>query len=202
MSPRVSAVPPSFLGRTLYPKVTVAEYHEMINNGVFSEGDPVELLDGYLVTKMSRNAPHDSAVRRLGNRLPALLPAGWVSQGQCAITLPESEPEPDGAIMRGSEATFDHRKPEPSDLSVVIEVSDSSLLLDRREKGQIYARAGIPVYWVINVVDRQVEVYSDPDATANPPAYRARTDYHVGDQFPIALDGKVVGSIPVSELLP
>lgn len=202
MTTRVTTVPPSYLGRTLYPRVSVDEYHEMIKNGVLGEGDPVELLDGYLVTKMSRNAPHDSAVRRLGNRLPGLLPSGWVSQMQCAITLPQSEPEPDAAIMRGSESTFDSRHPTPADLSVVIEVADSSLYLDRKEKSAIYARAAVPVYWIVNVADRQVEVYSNPDAAADPPRYRDRTDYRPGDQLPVTLDGILAATIAVADLLP
>ncbi len=202
MNPRLSTPPPSYLGRTLYPRVTIAEYHQMIKDGVFVDGDPVELLEGYLVQKMSHNTPHGLAVQKLTKRLVRLAPPGWEPRCQLPITLPDSEPEPDGVLVRGDEPTFAAHHPLPTEIGLVIEIADSSLQSDRRDKGRIYARAGIPVYWVINVADRQIEVYSDPDTAADPPAYRIRTDYRPGDQLPITLDGNQVGTIAVNELLP
>ena len=202
MTTRIATVPPSFLPRTLYPKVSVDEYHQMIKNGVFDDGDPIELLEGYLVQKMSHNTPHATAVHKLNKRLQRLVPSGWEARSQLPITLSDSEPDPDGVLARGDEATFATHHPLPAELGLVIEVADSSRYADRREKGRIYARAGIPVYWIVNVVDRQVEVYTDPDPTANPPAYGTRTDYKPGDQLPITLDGQQAGTIAVSELLP
>lgn len=202
MTTRVAAVPPSFLARALYPKVTVAEYREMILNGTFTDGDPIELLEGYLVQKMSRNDPHETSLRRLTNRLPKWMPPGWCFQIQGAIESSDSQPEPDGAILRGADSDHDGTIPKPDVIGLVLEVSDSSLYIDRNDKGRIYARAGIPVYWIINVANRRIEVYTDPDATADPPAYRTRTDYAPGDSVPITLDGAAAGTIPVSELVP
>jgi Uma2 family endonuclease len=102
--------------------------------------------------------------------------SGWRAQTQLPITLADSEPEPDGALVRGDRRTFDHRKPVPDDFGVVIEVADTSLRFDRLVKLEDYARAGIPVYWIVNLVDGQVEVYADPEPAATPPAYRTRTD--------------------------
>ncbi len=202
MTTRVAPVPQSFLTRALYPKVTVAEYHQMIKDGVFEDGDPIELLEGYLVQKMSHNTPHGVGVQWLDKRLHRLLLNGWEVRIQLPITLSDSEPEPDGVVARGDDRTFLAHHPLPDEIGLVAEVADSSRYSDRREKGRVYARAGIPVYWIINVVDRQIEVYTDPDATANPPAYRTRTDYAPGDAVPITLDGAAVGTIPVSELVP
>ena len=202
MTTRIATVPLSFLSRTLYPKVTVAEYHQMIQDGVFDDGDPIELLEGYLVQKMSHNTPHASAVHKLNKRLMRLAPAGWEARSQLPITLSDSEPEPDGVLAKGDEATFATHHPLPGELGLVVEVADTSRYADRREKGRIYARAGIPVYWIVNVADRQIEVYTDPDTTANPPAYRTRTDHKPGDTVPITLDGAQVGTIAVDELLP
>jgi Uma2 family endonuclease len=199
---RIAAVPPSFLSRALYPRVTVAEYREMINNGTFTDGDPIELLEGYLVQKMPRNDPHETSLRRLTNRLPRWIPAGYCFQIQAAIELSDSQPEPDGAILRGADSDHDGTIPKPDVICLLFEVSDSSLHTDRSDKGRIYARAGIVVYWIINVADKQIEVYTDPDTTAEPPAYRTRTDYRPGDAVPITLDGAAIGTIPVSELLP
>jgi Uma2 family endonuclease len=174
----------------------------MIASGLLMEGEPVELLEGYLVEKHVRNPPHDGSVTRLTNRLPGHLPSSWVTRIQCAVALGESEPEPDGAVVRGDVTSYDTRLPTAADFGVIIEVSDSSLAFDQRDKGRIYARAGIPVYWIVNVADKQVEVYTDPDPAANPPAYRTRTDYRPGDSVPIVLDGQPAGSIAVSDLIP
>jgi Uma2 family endonuclease len=116
--------------------------------------------------------------------------------------LTDSEPEPDFSFVRGDERTYLTRFPGPGEIGLVGEVSDSSLQFDRTEKGRIYARAGIPVYWIINVADRQIEVYTNPDTTANPPAYTTRTDYKPGDTVPITLDGNAAGTILTAELLP
>src|SRR5439155_15243835 len=164
--------------------------------------DRVELLEGYVVTKMPQNTPHGGAVARLTVRVPRRLPAGWTIRPQLPVTLSGSEPEPDLAVVRGDETSYDTRHPGPSDFGILIEVADSSLLTDRRDKGRIYARESIPVYWIVNLVDRQVEVYTDPDPAASPPAYRTRTDYRPGDAVPIALDGQPAGSIPVADLIP
>lgn len=185
-----------------FKRFTPAQYHALIHSGIIQEGEPVELLEGFLVEKGMRNPPHDGAVTRLTNRLPRRLPADWVTRIQCAISLGESEPEPDGAIVRGDDTSYDTRLPSASDFGIVIEVSDSTLVFDRRDKGRIYARAGIPAYWIVNVADKQIEVYSDPDTNANPPAYKTRTDYKPGDAVPITLDGQLAGIVPASELLP
>jgi len=179
---------------------TVAEYHEMIRVGVLTTEDRVELINGYLVNKMPQNDPHASTVRRLTEDLVRVVPPGWLASSQLPITLADSEPEPDGAVVRGGRRTYDHRKPGPADFGVVIEVADSSLRFDRLVKLEDYAVAGIPVYWIVNLVDGQVEVYTGP--TATPPAYRTRTDYRPGDAVPLVLDGTTVGTISVSDLLP
>jgi Uma2 family endonuclease len=185
-----------------FRRFTVAEYHELIRIGVLTTEDRVELIGGYLVNKMPQNDPHASTVQRLTDDLVRLVPAGWRAWVQLPITLADSEPEPDGAVVRGDRRTYDHRKPSPSDFGVVIEVADTSLRFDRVVKSDDYARAGIPVYWIINLVDSRVEVYTDPDPVSTPAAYRTRTDYASGQDVPLVLDGVTVGSIPVADLLP
>jgi Uma2 family endonuclease len=198
---RIAPVPPSFLARTLYPRVTVEQYHQMIEDGVFEDGEPIELVEGYLVLKMSHNSPYANAVAKLTKRLIRLAPEGWEVRSQLPITFPDSEPEPDAVLARGDETTFTDRHPEPADIALVIEVADSSRYADRTEKLRMYARAGVPVYWIVNVADKQVEVYCDPDAGATPPAYRTRTDYKPGDSAPVVLDGTAVAHLPVAELV-
>lgn len=193
--------PPPLLSAAGFKRFTPDQYHILIDSGIIMEGEPVELLEGYLVEKGIRNPPHEMSLRRLSARLPRHL-TGWFLQIQGAISLGESEPEPDGAVLRGDETACDGRLPTVTDFGIIIEVSDSTLAFDRRDKGRIYARAGIPVYWVINVADRQIEVYSDPDIVTHPPVYRTRVDYRPGDQLPITLDGVQSGHIAVNDLLP
>lgn len=181
---------------------SVPEYRKMFDLGVISREEKLELLDGYLVLKMGQNPPHRNAMTRLVYCLPPRLPAGWVYMVNSTVETEVFEPEPDGLIVRGEVRDYEDRNPVPADFGIVIEVSDSSLFMDRTGKGRTFAREGIPVYWIVNVVDKQIEVYSDPDAGADPPAYRTRTDYKPGDAVPIALDGAVAGTVPARELLP
>jgi Uma2 family endonuclease len=181
---------------------TSAEYHRMLDLGIINREEKLELLDGYLVLKMSQNPPHRTAVTCLSYRLPSGLPAGWLVMVHCPTSLGDMDPEPDGVVVRGDIADYASREPVAADFGIVIEVSDSTLEMDRSAKGRLYARHGLPVYWIINVADEQVEVYSDPDTSADPPEYRTRHDYKPGDAVPITLDGNVVGTIPAAELLP
>ena len=179
-----------------------AEYHRMFDLGILARDEKLELLDGYLVLKMGQSNAHRGAVLRLAANLPARLPAGWLVMTQMPVSVGIMDPEPDGSVVRGALADYDARDVVEADFGIVIEVSDSTLGMDRVAKGRLYARAGIPGYWIVNVADRQIEVYTNPDTAADPPAYRTRTDYRHGDAVPITLDGNAVGAIPVSELLP
>ncbi len=92
--------------------------------------------------------------------------------------------------------------PTAADVGLVAEVADSTLNRDRNDKGRIYARAGIPIYWIINLVDSQVEVYTLPSGPTSSPSYGQQQDYQAGSDIPLVLDGAPVASIPVLELLP
>jgi Uma2 family endonuclease len=183
-------------------RFTVAEYHDWGRRGLLTEKDRVVLIEGYLVNKPVKNPPHETTVNRLRKRLDRLLPAGWDSRIQASVTLADSEPEPDYAVVRGSDADYAGRHPGPADIGLVVEVADSSLAADRTDAQRMYAAAGIAVYWIVNIPDRQVEVYTDPDPAAAPPAYRTRTDYRPGDAVPVSLDGVPVGSVAVADVLP
>ncbi len=183
-------------------RFSVAEYHKMIEIGVLTEDDNLELLDGYLVHKMSRNPPHDAAIQKILKRLFRILPSDWDLRIQSAVTLSHSEPEPDLAIVRGDETRYLTNHPGPADIGLVIEVADSTLASDRIDKGRIYAEAGIACYWIVNLVDRQIEVYTLPSAATAAPAFAQRQDYHLGDDVPLMLDAIVAANIPVRELPP
>ena len=136
------------------------EYDRLIDLGVF-EGDNLELIGGQLVVAEPKGAYHSSAVSTVEYALRAVLPPGWIVRTQASISLDdESEPEPDVVVVPGRPG--DYRHEHPSCPPLVIEVSDSSLAFDRRHKGSLFARAGIQDYWIVNLVDRVLEVHRDP----------------------------------------
>jgi Uma2 family endonuclease len=185
-----------------FRRFTVAEYHEIIRAGILTEDDNLELIEGYLVHKMSRNPPHDGSLYATQAALLRLIATGWVCRIQCAITLSDSEPEPDLAIVRGDVRTYFTRHPGPADFGIVIEVADATLTSDRLDKARMYAKASIPEFWIVNLIDRQVEVYTAPSGPGATPAYAKRQDYPNGASVPLVLDGKQLGQLPVADLLP
>jgi Uma2 family endonuclease len=174
------------------------EYERLVASGVFAEDEPFELLDGYLVLKMPKNPPHDACLQLLEEALRGVLPSGWCVRNQSTLRLPSSRPEPDLCIVRGNARTYVAQHPEPADVGLLIEVADSSPALDRTDKARLYAQAGIPEYWIVNVVDRQIEVYSLPTDEG----YAQVAIFAENQHVPFVLDGVQIGIIPVAEVLP
>lgn len=183
-------------------RFSVAQYQRMIETGIITHGDKVELLEGYLVRKMSRNPPHDGTIGVMDETLRAAIPPGWYLRAQLTVVLPDSQPEPDFAVARGRSRDYLTRHPTPADVGLVVEVADSSLVRDQQAKARIYARAGVVCYWIINLVDRRVEVYTQPSGPGDAPAYGAFQTFQPGDAVPLVLDGNTVASVPVASLLP
>jgi hypothetical protein len=182
-------------------RLTVKKYHELIASGTLTSDDPVELIEGVLVFKMPKNEAHIAAIRRSRRALESMLPAGFFYDSEQPITLPDGEPEPDGMIVRGVIEDFDSVKVTPADAALVIEIADSTLGRDRGTKLRSYARAGVGCYWIINLVDRQIEVYTDPAADDEASGYRARSVFMPGDRVPLPFDGES-WRLTVAELLP
>jgi Uma2 family endonuclease len=178
------------------------EYEKLIELGVFRPGEAIELIGGALVVAEPQGAAHYTAIRKTARALEAAFGPGWDVRTQGPIGLDdESEPEPDIAVVPGS--PDDYGRAHPSRPVLTVEVAESSLALDRRHKGSLYARAGLPDYWVLNLVDQVLEVYREPtpDPTA-PFGWRyARSEvFGVATRVaPLAAPGS---SIPVSRLLP
>jgi Uma2 family endonuclease len=194
-----SSVPPPEPVR----RFTVDEYHRMIQSGILKEDNPVELLEGWIVAKMSRNPPHDVAVALAQAALSIVLPQAWICRGQSAVTTTDSEPEPDVAVVHGPIRRYVTNHPSPADMGLVVEVSDSTLTRDRTLKARLYARAAIPFYWIVNISDRQIEVYSEPTGSdSSEPHYRQHQDFDASGAVPLILDGRAVATIPVADLLP
>jgi Uma2 family endonuclease len=192
-----------YQGKTAgFRRFSVLEYHRLIELGMLTEDDNLELLDGYVVHKLSRTPPHDAAIQKALKRWVRLLPPGWDLRVQSAITLSESEPEPDFAVVRGDETAYLTRHPHAADIGLVVEVSDTTLPGDRDDKGRIYAQAGIPCYWIVNINDRQVEVYTAPSGAVADSRFGQRVDYRAGDNVPLNLAGAAPVAVAVLDLLP
>lgn len=183
-------------------RLSVGQYHEMIRTGILTADDPVELLAGWLVYKMPKNPPHRIATRLVQQALEAVVPTGWYVDAQEPITLNDSEPEPDVMIVRGETRDYRDRHPGPEDVALIVEVADSTLERDRGVKRMVYARAGIPVYWIINVSERVLEVYYDPSGPDEDADYRQRRDYGLSDSVQVMIGGLEVGRVAVRDLLP
>jgi Uma2 family endonuclease len=137
------------------------EYDRLIECGFFQPGDQVELLGGQLIVAEPQSDRHYTAIQALDAALRAAFGPGWTVRTQGPVALDdESEPEPDIAVVPG---TFrDYATGHPSRPVLIVEVSLSSLALDRAHKGSLYARAGLADYWIVNLVDRVVEVHRQP----------------------------------------
>ncbi len=198
-APRIStslAVPDSPIWR-----LSIAQYHQMVQSGILTDDDPVELLEGWLVTRMPKNPPHRLTTQLVREALAHLLPIGWYVDAQEPITTTDSEPEPDVVVVRGDRRDYRDRHPGPVDLALVVEVADSTLQRDRTTKQRLYAAAGIVVYWIVNLVDGQLEVYEGPTGPTEAPHYAQRTDYQRDATVPLILDGQTVGVIAVATVL-
>jgi Uma2 family endonuclease len=181
---------------------TISEYQNLIAAGILNESEPLELLEGFVVTKMPRNTAHESVSDLLEGFLLTALPQAWYLRAQRSIVLSDSQPEPDFAVVRGPRGRYLNNHPTAEDIALLIEVADSSLASDRRDKGKLYAQASIPIYWIVNIPERAVEVYTQPDSLAGTPRYLQQSTYYDSESVPLVLDQLILGEIVVSDILP
>jgi Uma2 family endonuclease len=199
------AVPtqPAVPARIPWPlyRMTLEQYESLIATGFFSKQDDVQLINGYVVNRMAESPEHGAVCDLIRRAMEVILlaVAGWHARGQNGLKIPSqvSIPRPDLAVVRGTARDYLKRYPEASEAVLVAEVSVSSLDKDRA-LADIYAASGIPFYWIIDVDDGQVEVYSDP----GPSGYRSHEVLAPGHMLPVIIDGVVIGEIAVSDILP
>jgi len=136
-------------------------YARLIDHGILDEDDPVELLDGLLLVKEPQYSPHRTAVLLTAKALERAFGEGWFVQTQSPIILDDrSEPEPDVCVVGGSPR--DYVTAHPSHPALIVEVAQSDLHFARGRKGAAYARAGITDYWILNLIDRVLEIHREP----------------------------------------
>jgi Uma2 family endonuclease len=137
------------------------EYERLIDHGFFDEDDPIELLDGLLLVKEPQHSPHRTAVLLVAKALERAFGGGWFVQILSPIILGHrSEPEPDVCVVRGSPR--DYVDAHPRRPALIVEVAQSGLWMARGRKAAVYARARIADYWIVNLVDRVLEVHREP----------------------------------------
>jgi Uma2 family endonuclease len=174
---------------------TREEYDRMIEAGVFAPDERLELVEGEILQMVPQGSFHATAVRLVEDALRRAFGAGFEVRTQLPLALdPYSEPEPDIAVVPGY--ARDYRDAHPSTALLIVEVSDSTLDFDLRRKSSLYARAGIPDFWIVNLIDRAIDLFRDSDGNS----YRSHSQ--AGIEESIAALSAPNCKIPVSDLLP
>jgi Uma2 family endonuclease len=195
---------PTFDGTLSLYRLSIDQYERMAEAGVVSKDDRIELIDGLLVQKMVKLPPHVVCAKKTLRELECLAPTGWHVAKEDPIRIPgrSSEPEPDLTVIRGEPEDYLEKNPDASAVALVVEVAESSLEFDRKVKLSIYGMAGIPIYWIVNLTDWQLEVYSEPSGEAEPSGYRGCRTLGPDDRVDLIIEGKVIGQIAVRDMLP
>ncbi len=192
-----TAAGPRWIPSSLY-RMTLEKYESLIDLGFFSKRDDVHLINGYLVNRMPESPLHGAVCEVIRLAIEAILLATWHTRSEKGLRIPAqvSMPRPDLVIVRGAPRDYLARYPEPADAALVVEVSYTSPDEDRA-MADIYGAGGIPAYWIVNLVDGQVEVYSDP----GPDGYRTHEVLAPGHLLHMVVDGVEIGEIAVADIL-
>lgn len=175
------------------------EYERLTEAEILGPDDKIELLEGQLVVREPQHGPHFTATRLVEEALRAAFGPGWDVRVQGPLALGRSsEPEPDVSVVRGSPRDF--RDAHPTAAALVVEVAKTSLGLDRTLKARVYAKAGVADFWIVNLVDRLLEVHRDPERSGREWRYRSvQSVAPDGELSPLAAPGS---RIRVADLLP
>jgi len=174
----------------------------MIEQGILTEDDKVELVAGVLFHKMPKKGPHSISSREMFKALDRLLPSGYFATREDPVRIPEyDEPEPDVSIIRGQSRDYSIQ-PDASRVALVVEISDTTLAYNRGDKLPAYATGSIPAYWIVNLIARQLEVYTEPSGPLDPLGYRRCQVLGPTDHIELSIDGQILGRIAISSLLP
>jgi len=144
-------------------RFSIAEYHRLAELGFFESDARFELIRGEIIKMAAKGRLHSVCNSRVFGELYVLMARRACVRGQEPIILPtDSEPEPDVVIARNRSDNYVSSHPENADIVLVIEVSDSTLKYDQSTKLSLYAESGISDYWILNLVDNQLEMHSEP----------------------------------------
>jgi Uma2 family endonuclease len=181
---------------------TRVEYERLIELGVFQPGERLELIDGLLVVREPQGSRHAAAIRRVLAALRRVLGDAWQIDSQLPIALDDaSQPEPDVAVVPGDPTAY--RDAHPSRAVLIVEIAETSYRVDREYKASLYARAGIPDCWIVDLLHAALEVHREPEASsAALYGWRYRTIETL--RPPAAVTPRIAPdrSIPIADLLP
>lgn len=177
-------------------KWTLEQYHHMIEAGVLTEDQRVELLFGKIVEMSPIGRFHAACVKQINRYFHKKMGDSVTIGIQDPVTLlGESEPEPDISILKYRNDNYVSRHPQGDDILLLIEVSDQTLQKDRTVKKTIYALAGVAEYWIVNLIDRQIEQHLEPQSNGN---YTQVNIFSESDSF----KSKSIGLVAAKDLLP
>jgi len=180
-------------------RLSVEQYDELVQSGIIGKQDKVELIEGLLVRKAPGDKSHPLAAKQAMLALLRVLSPGWHVASEKPVVASEwSKPEPDLAVVRGQGRDYLQRDVTAADVALVVKIAQSSLECDRTVMARLYANSGIPVYWILNLVDQQIEVYSRPASDH----YESREDFQFSQAVHLVIQGIDVGPIPVEDVLP
>ncbi len=183
-------------------RVSVRQFRKMIDAGVFRDGDHVELLEGILVDKLTKHPPHNFTVTTIADTFRAVVGPDWVVREEKSVVLGRfSRPGPDVAIARGPRERYRSVSPGAADLAALTEVADTSYAKDRGSKWRKYAGSKIPLYWIVNLPLRQIEVYTEPTGRGKSAVYQVSKVYGVDDEVPIIVGSRELGRLRVRDVL-
>ncbi|WGV24634.1 Uma2 family endonuclease [Halotia branconii] len=146
-------------------KFTVEQYQKMIESGILTEDDRVELIRGEIIEMSPIGTKHAACVNRMINLLVQLLGKRVIVAAQNPVALNDnSQPQPDVALLKPRDDFYATAHPQPQDIFLLIEVADSTIEYDREEKIPLYAQANIIEVWLVDINEEIVEVYQQPTA--------------------------------------
>lgn len=194
-----TAISPDVVNKLIADQIswTSEQYQQMITAGILTEDDRVELLFGKITEMSPIGRFHAACVRKLNDLVYQQLFGKYSFSFENPIVLTDdSEPEPDFALLMFREDHYAAGHPKTEDVLLVIEVSDHTLIKDRTVKSAVYANAGITEYWIINLIERQIEVYTEPSSTVA--EYKTSVIYQEQDK----IEHEILGEFSVLNLLP
>ena len=183
-------------------RIAVDEYRRQAALGKLSDEGSRELLEGIVVPKARRSLRHEGALEKIQEVLGKMLPEGWHLRIMQPLSTVGSLPEPDVAVASDTLDDYATAPPRPDQVPLVIEVAEGSLAQDRRLKGRIYARAGIANYWVLNLIDSQLESLTTPSGPVAMPGYRERRVYRLEDRISVVIGLDDLGTIRIADIIP
>ena len=179
---------------------SVDDFYRMVDLDFFPDDARVGLWEGRVYEEMAKKHPHSFSWSRLNAALFPLLPPGWSLWAECSVTISQDKaPLPDMLILRGDLEVYRKRRPEAADVSLLVELADTSLKIDTGAKLKAYARAGIPNYWVLNLKEGVIHAYSEHVPFEE--RYASMTTIDPDASLPFVLDGVQIAMISASTVL-